>query len=454
MRLSGLTFALLTFSCVVLAGSAVAVAAANPQSPAAPTAPLPGVRPENVLSPADVEQLRQTIIGLHQRFEDQARILEGFDGRLSALGSRLDQGLRPSDLDSLRQSMGTLVARVGETRTAVTQLAEALDKTSADTGGKLVAASAQAARLQEQIASLAVDLARWQKDLTARASAVAAPAGVDLGMMIAVVAVATLLLGSLVFYFGLKPREAPQTEAVLAVASLGQQIGQIREHLAAQTVRPAPPGDPPLNETITRLQSLVERLEASPTAPEPAAGAPPAKSVSPSPIATAETAAAPAALWPEPFRDPASPLARWRTALESDLSSSAHSSLPVVAALLALRVVVGRPAPGAADVGNAVTALSEALHHYWQSLPGLTEDEAVQASGDWIDAVRAMIAVAASRLSIEQVVPAFRFDPDTMQTVRQGSGNHLTVAAVYSWVIRDLSGERPKVLHRARVATT
>jgi hypothetical protein len=450
--LSGLTFALLTFSCVVLAGSAVAVAATNPQSPAAPTAPLPGVRPENVLSPADVEQLRQTIKGLHQRFEDQARILEGFDGRLSALGSRLDQGLRPSDLDSLRQSMGTLVARVGETRTAVTQLAEALDKTSSDTGGKLVAASAQAARLQEQIASLADDLARWQRDLTARAAAVTAPAGVDLGTMIAVVAAATLLVGGLVLYFGLKPRGAPRTEAVLAVASLGQQIGQLREHLAAQTARSAPPGEPPLNETVTRLQSLIERLEAAAT--ELATVAPPAKSVSPSPIATAETAAGPAALWPEPFRDPASPLARWRTALESDLSSSAHSSLPVVAALLALRVVVGRPAPGAADVGNAVAALSEALHHYWQSLPDLTEDESVQASGDWIDTVRAMIAVAASRLSIEQVVPAFRFDPDTMQTVRQGSGNHLTVATVYSWVIRDLSGERPKVLYRARVATT
>lgn len=393
-------------------------------------------------------------MGLHQRFEDQARILESFDGHLSALGSRLDQGLRPADLDSLRQSVGTLVARVGETRTAVTQLAEALDKTSSDTGGKLVAASAQAARLQEQIASLADDLARWQRDLTARAPAVAAPAGVDLGTMIAVVAVATLILGGLVFYFGLKPRGAPQTEAVLAIATLGRQIGQLREHLAAQTVRPAPPDEPSLNETITRLQSLIERLEASTTAPEPAAVAPSVKSFSPSPIATTETAAAPAALWPEPFRDPTSPLARWRTALESDLSSSAHSSLPVVAALLALRVVVGRPAPGAADVGNAVAALSEALHHYWQSLSGLTEDESVQASGDWIDTVRAMIAVAASRLSIEQVVPGSRFDPDTMQTVRQGSGNHLTVAAVYSWVIRDLSGERPKVLHRAHVATS
>jgi hypothetical protein len=453
MRLSGLTLAVLTFSCAVLAGSAVAVAATNPESPA-PKVSLPSVRPENTLSSADIEQLRQTIKGLHQRFEDQAKILENIDSRLETLDAHLEQGLRPADLDSLRQGMGTLVARVGETRTAVTQLAEALDKTSSDNGGKLVAASAQAARLQEQIASLANDLARWQRDLTARAPAVAAPVGVDLGTMIAVVAVATLLIGGLVLYFGMKPRGAPQTEAVFAVASLGKQIGQLREHLATQTARSAPPGEPLLNETVKRLQSLIERLEAAATVPEPAAVARPVKSVPLSPIATAETAAAPAALWPEPFRDPASPLARWRTALESDLSSDAHSSLPVVAALLALRVVVGRPAPGAADVGNAVAALSEVLHHYWQSLPDLTEDELVQASGDWIDTIRTMIAVAASRLSIEQVVPGFRIDPDTMQTVRQGSGNHLTVAAVYSWVIRDLSGERPKVLHRARVATT
>jgi len=449
MHPSGLSPAVLTCVCAVCLGAAIAA----PASPESGPTTAPVVRPENALSAADVEQLRQAIKGLHQRFEDQGPILEGIQARLDAISARLEHSPASADLDALRQSVGTLVTRVAETRAAVAQLTDALGRTGSGPGNPAPATSADVTRLHDELTVLADDLARWRKELAARPPV---SAGADLSSVVVVAAIGTLLVAGLVLYFGMKPRGAPQTEAVLAVASLGQQIGQLREQLAAQAARSPPPAESPLLDAIARLQDRLARLEKPAPAGEPAAALPPEAraSVAPVPAPAPGAAAMPAALWPEPFRTPASSLARWRIALETDLSSPDRPALPVVAALLALRVVAERPGAGAVEIAQAVNALSEALHAYWQTLPNLTEDDLVQASGEWIDAIRPLLSRAAPRLAIEQVMPGSRFNSDTMQTVQQGSGNHLNVAAVYSWVVRDLSGERPRVLHRARAATT
>lgn len=160
------------------------------------------------------------------------------------------------------------------------------------------------------------------------------------------------------------------------------------------------------------------------------------------------------ALWPSVFLDPSSPLTRWRALLESHLSSPEHPALPVLSAVLALRVTLERSVPTLPDVADAVAAVSLAIHAYWNSLTELREEDRQQADADWIGGLKHIVAPAVPSLDIREIVPGARFDPNTMQTVQEGSGNHLNVAAVYSWVLLDRSGERPKILHRARIATT
>jgi hypothetical protein len=128
--------------------------------------------------------------------------------------------------------------------------------------------------------------------------------------------------------------------------------------------------------------------------------------------------------------------------------------LPVFSAFLALRTLCARqPAPLLAEVGAAVITLSQTLYLYWDSLPDLNEEERARASSDWIQAVKAITAAAAPKLEIREITPGVRFDSDSMQTVQEGPGNHLNVAAVFSWVTLDRSGERVKTLQRARIAT-
>jgi hypothetical protein len=456
MRLPGLTLAVLAFSCGLPAGRLIAATPPKADTTAAAVTP-PAVRSEPALSSADIQQLRDAIEGLRQRYEGQGEILKKINENLDSLGARLDPSKRPADLASLREGIGTLVGRVNESHAAVVQLRDALTRTSADNATATSALSAGVARLQEQITALDSDLARLHQDAAARnAVAPAAPAGVGLGALVAVVAAGTLLLGAAVAFFGLRSRAVPPTVSTAVVASLEQEIRQLREGFAAQkSARPAPPPDTrPLTDAVARLESLVERLETPAPSPSEAPTLPQAEySAAPRP-ASVESAVALPGLWPSPFLDAASPLARWRDALEADLASAEHPSLPVVASLLALRLVAGRPAAPVDEVAEAVANLSEALHHYWQNLPDLTEDGRIQAGGDWIDGVRLMIARVAPQLSIEQIVPGPRIDSNTMQTVQQGTGNHLNVAEVFSWTIRDLSGERPRILHRARIATT
>jgi hypothetical protein len=148
-------------------------------------------------------------------------------------------------------------------------------------------------------------------------------------------------------------------------------------------------------------------------------------------------------------------MSRWREQIESHLTSPEHPSMPVLANWLNLRSVCFRkPGPPLADVADAVAALSRSLHDYWESLAGGDEDEFSRASSEWLAAVKSLVAPVAPMLEIREALAGGRFDSDTMQTVREGPGNHLNVAAVFSWIILERTGERARVLHRARIATT
>ncbi len=123
--------------------------------------------------------------------------------------------------------------------------------------------------------------------------------------------------------------------------------------------------------------------------------------------------------------------------------------------LLGLRALLARSGSLPGEIAAAAFRLSESLYAYWQTLPELSPDDCQQASSAWLQSVRSLIAAAAPRLELREVLPEARIDLDVMNPVREGSGNHLHVADVFSWAVLDRSGgERPRVLHRALVASS
>lgn len=169
----------------------------------------------------------------------------------------------------------------------------------------------------------------------------------------------------------------------------------------------------------------------------------------------AEPSVASRLLWPAEFLDPDSPLSRWRFLLESHFDTS-YPALPVLGSLLGLRAIIARPGAIPGEIAMAAFRLSESLYAYWQSLTELSADDCQQASAAWLEIIRSLIAPSAPRLELREVLPSARIDLDLMHPIREGSGNHLNVADVYSWAVLDRSGagERPKVLHRALVASS
>lgn len=438
-----------------------------------PVAPVPA----DAIAAADVKKLQDTIKGLHDRFEDQGKILLKNSDDLGTLTKRVDDYLKPSTLDPVKTGLAAVVNKINDLQVAVGRLAEAQEKQTADTATQFRDVMAALARLQEQLAKsdAATDasIVRLRQAVAASyASATSSPKPADntasLLPLLGTIVAATLVLAVIILLNGRTQRRAQRTAQEQLAAALTQTRDsllteiQTRAPAASSVNAGAPAGADSLAEIRAKLQSVLEHL--NPTVPAVHSDDHTTKIFPPTPLDERITVHHPVptgagipstACWPAAFFDPASPLSPWRERIESHLASREHPSLPVFSAFLALRTLCARqPAPLPGEVGAAVITLSQALYAYWDSLPDLSDDERARASSDWIQAVKALISSAAPKLEIREIVVGTRFDSDSMQTVQEGPGNHLNVAAVFSWATLDRSGERVKILQRARIATS
>lgn len=442
------------FRCLAAGLLLAATAALRGNTPPAKSdAPAPPAA-EPVLSPADVQQLRTAIDSLRQRFEGQGDILKKLNQDLNDLGGRLDQNLRPADLDPLKESIRTIVVDIHNLQGAVGKLAASGDQRSGETAAQINKLSTKLEGLQDEMTKLEEELVQLRKSEAPRA--VPAPPAAPAFPLAAVAGLAigcTLLLAGLII-FASRPRRAPPAPRGDLTATPGAIQAELKQGLEAATAewsRTLAGREQRLAEMLEEMQRLVghERKEPAPGAVPPSA---------PTEERTTVPGAAPLAfsdaLWPAPFLDPASPLARWRALLESHLASPEHPALAVLSTVLALRVAVERPEATPSDVAAAVAAVSLAAHGYWHSLAELSEEDRQRASADWVHGLKQLLTPVTPTLEIREIIPGARFDPATMQTVQDGPGNHLNVATVFSWAILERAGERPKVLHRARIATT
>jgi outer membrane murein-binding lipoprotein Lpp len=441
----------------------------------AATKPDPAVPPPaDAITAADVKSLQEAIKSLHARFEAQGKILEKNSDDLGTLTKRVDDYLKPSLLKPLEDGLGTVVKKLSDLNEAQGNLAAAQAKAATDAAAQYREVTAALTRLQEALAKSDqagdASIADLRKTIAAThatglGAAVPAAEPTPLAPLLGAIAAATLLLIVVIFLSGRAHRAA---HAQLA-AALAETREALRAELQART--PAAPavaaggagtgGADILAENVAKLQSVIAQL--NPDVPAVPSDDHTTKNFTASPADERTTVhqapavgpgIASAACWPAAFFDADSPLTPWRVRIESHLGSKEHPALPVFSAFLALRTLCARtPAPVLAEVGAAVVALSQALYAYWESLPELGEDERARASSDWIQAVKALTADAAPKLEIREIIVGTRFDSDSMQTVQEGSGNHLTVVAVHSWATLDRSGERVKILQRARIAT-
>jgi len=279
------------------------------------------------------EAAAKSAMGDHVRREDsleeQERAAEAHLGEAAATASRQGQ-------DLLRQLAGAenLLASLREQNR---QWHEAWPK-------ELAANSAAAATAQK---SLAEDASRSLWLATAA-----------LGLLFAA--------GALWLGWG---RRARQREVLLALTRLGAELRSVRP--AVPTVRLSP-SETEWQRLEGRLRRLAERCESAlrteavslaPGLPETAETAPPEATSEQATVAAgvlSEPTIASRLLWPPEFLDPKSPLSRWRFLLESHFDDPEYPALPVLAALLGLRVALDRSAASSAEVASAAFRLSEA----------------------------------------------------------------------------------------------
>jgi len=360
---------------------------------------------------------------------------------------------------------------------------DALDQQMQELGARLDRAAAEAAKDEKelktalssggaQLAALEQDERQWHdlwpKELAAQYRAATALQRHDQDLSrwaeeLAGAAMAFLIIGSALLQS--RGRRRREREILQSIARLGAEF---RQGLAAASAARAEASGTDWQAIEGRLDQLARRWEnaAAPTeritqsaqhhswSHSSAATLSPSEKPTVSVSAMPEPTVASRLLWPAEFLDPESPLSRWRFLLESHFDDEEHPALPVLAGLLGLRAAVDRPTVTSAEIAAAAFRLSEALHAYWQSLTDLSAEDRQQASAAWIRSIRQLVAQAAPRVELREVMPGSRVDPDLMHATEERSGNHLNVAEVHSWAVVDRSGDRPKVLHRAQIAST
>ena len=369
-------------SFLLSATQAIALRAAAAKSD--PAAPVTGtITPAGAvnLAPADVKELQKAIKALHDRYEEQGKALTKANETLDILRSRVEQDLHPVDLGSLTEGLGKIVRNIADLQSAVGKQAAAQEQRTAGETHQFAEFTAALTSLKEQVAKLDDNLAQLRKTVAARAAPAPQPGGVgfQFGAALALAAVCTLLLAGLIVYTSrLQHRERQTLRSELTAAT-----NQTREHLqqslqaTADWNRALSDREQRLTDTLNEMQRLLTQLARAESRPDAAwpfdETTPPMPADEETIVSGGSTLAYSDALWPAVFLDPSSPLARWRTLLESHLSSPEHPALPVLSTVLALRVTLEHSAPTLPDVADAMAAVSLAIHAYWNSLTEFSE---------------------------------------------------------------------------------
>lgn len=420
--------------------------------------PAPSPPAAAVVVREDIDKLRETVRQLDERLAQQDRTLVRISENVSGIAKRVEDDLKPSTFAETNKGVAALLIRIRDLQEAVGNEARLREQGLAELAERQRAVQTALASLDARLAQLdranveAVDKLRGDVAKTRAPAAAPAAAADEHGVGSALIGVATggtLLLGVLILLQSRTQRRFADATRVELITNLVQ----VRDALLA-----SPAVSPSARAAASQSIPAPEPTSAAPYSPSTAVHHDDHTTQPLSPHLADDTPTVPnlpAAVLPPDLGAPDSPLAAWRAELGADLAAGLPELRAVLASWERLTRSCTPPHPKSIEpIAAAITELSLTLHAYWDAKPLLTEDDRGRASSDWIKAIKALTGPAVPKLEMREVVPGSRFDSDSMQTVREGSGNHLNVAHVFSWVILDRSGERPRVIERARIATT
>jgi len=151
--------------------------------------------------------------------------------------------------------------------------------------------------------------------------------------------------------------------------------------------------------------------------------------------------------WPPFFRE--EPLANWRQRIEARLAQGDADAFD-------LFLAVGRFASAAREEPRDLRKVAETLHgvsamayRFWKA----TGANVLEAAPEWRSAFQNFLAAAGVPVDIILALEGDRFDMNSMLSVDSESASRIYVKEALSWIVRDKSGQTPKVLFHARVVT-
>lgn len=437
---------------------------------------------------AQLEQLRKDVEGIDKsvggladairnKSEDQTKILDRINGALSQIHSGVDNlntrvpiDSFPIRLPEIRNQLDNLDSLIQQMESDLKKSDLARGSASTATGEKIAQITDALARIEKQCGALDANLGQLRNSLATDLGRKTEPSSRESSPWVPVLAVTVLFTFVVVVAAFISVRlqragsEADRDSLSVMIAQARDQVqAVVDERLKASSSelgRTLTGRELNSDEIISQMQRLAEKVErlASLELERTASPSPSSVPFDERPTIKGFVPAGPnissSALWPPAFLDPAAPICRWRDMLEGHIVSLQSSALPVLATWLTIRTVAEKATASLPEIGDSVAAFSAACYSYWDGMQDLAQEDRQRANTDWAQALRTYLAPVAPKLEIREIVPGVRFDSSLMQTIKEGPGNHLNVAEVHSWAVLDRSGERPKVLNRARITTT
>jgi rubrerythrin len=155
-----------------------------------------------------------------------------------------------------------------------------------------------------------------------------------------------------------------------------------------------------------------------------------------------------ALVWPDFYQT--EPISPWRKRIENKLADRDPLAF-------ALFLVVGRFNEAANSterdirkIAGALADVSTEAYRFWKSL----ECNQLEVAEQWRSAFQSFLDRRGIPLDIVPALEGERFDMNTMLCTEANGANRMYVKEPFSWVVRDRTGQTPRVLHHARVTTS
>jgi outer membrane murein-binding lipoprotein Lpp len=155
-----------------------------------------------------------------------------------------------------------------------------------------------------------------------------------------------------------------------------------------------------------------------------------------------------ALIWPAFFQE-GDPMLKWKKKIEDRMAQHDPAALGLFLALGAFNKISRDPLD-LRKLAEALNGVGVEAYRFWKSESEVELDAALE----WRSAFQGYLDGAQIPMDIITVFERTDFNTDTMLAVDSGRSTRMYVKEVLSWIVRDKSGEAPKVLYHARVTTT